>query len=52
MPEINLLESQPPLYVKSTTQEHPGQGHSVPSLQSKTDFPLKRKFSISKDLIV
>lgn len=52
MPEINLLESQPPLYVKSTTQEHPGQGHSVPSLQSNTDFTLKRKFSISKDLIV
>lgn len=52
MPEINLLESQPLLYVKSTTQEHSGQGHSVPYLQSNTDFPLKRKFSISKDLIV
>ena len=41
MPEINLLESQPLLYVKPTIQEQPGQGRSVPSLQSNTDFPLK-----------
>lgn len=52
MPEINLLESQPLLYVKPTIQEQPGQGRSVPSLQSNTDFPIKGKFSISKDLIV
>lgn len=52
MPEINLLEFQPLLYVKPTIQEQPGQGHSVPSLQSNTDFPLKGKFTISKDLIV
>lgn len=52
MPEINLLESQSLLYVKPTIQVPPCQGHSVPSLQSNTDFLLKGKFSISKDLIV
>lgn len=51
-PEINLWESYPLLYVKPTIQKQPGQGHSVLSLQSNTDFPLKGKFSISKDLIV
>ena len=40
------------IYVKPTIQEQPGQGRCVPSLQSNTDFPLKGKFSISKDLIV
>lgn len=40
-PEINLLESQPLLYVKHTIQEQPGQGHRVPSLQSNTDFLLR-----------
>lgn len=44
MPEIDLLKSQPLLYVKPTLQEQPGQGHSVPSLQSNTDFPLKGQF--------
>lgn len=52
MPEINLWESYALLYVKPTIQKQPGQGHSVLSLQSNTDFPLKGKFSISKDLIV
>lgn len=50
-PEMNLLESQPLLYVKHTIREQQGQGHSVPSLQSNTDFPLRGKVSISKDLI-
>lgn len=51
-PEINLWESYALLYVKPTIQKQSGQGHSVLSLQSNTDFPLKGKFSISKDLIV
>lgn len=52
MPEINIGVSSPLLYVKPTIPKQPGQGHSVLSLQSNTDFPFKGKFSISKDLIV
>ena len=50
-PEINLWESSLLLYVKPTIPKQPGQGHSV-LFTIKYRFPIQRKFSISKDLIV